>query len=128
MEEQQEHYDPMDFFKPVENALTAPWNLQITSEQLAKLKAGYSSADMNDKWMIAFETKGDKTLVHIARSWTGRTMYVLTISEAADGGGAEIETLTWDETGGHMTEKTDEAEAKGWVVRLCKSHLGCDLS
>ncbi|KAL5906668.1 hypothetical protein ACKVV1_011071 [Pyricularia oryzae] len=116
----------MEHFNPMQNAVSAPWKVHIDSQQLAKLKTDHWPEEMEDKWMVSSETRNGRTLVHFARSWTGKDMFVLTIDEAADGG-AQIETLTWN-SGDDDTPKSDEAEAKAEVVRLAKSRLGCELS
>lgn len=117
----------MEHFEPIKNAVTVSWKLDIDGEQLSKLKVDRWPEDMEDKWMITSENKRGKTLIHFARSWTGKDMYILTINDTADGT-AEIETLTWNEGGDDDTPKSDEAEAKAMVIRLCKRHLGCELS
>ena len=116
----------MEHFKPIQNAVSAPWKLQINDEQLAKLKTDHWPEQMEDKWMVTSEDQQGKTLVHFARSWTGRDMYILTVRHATNGG-AEIETLTWDK-GDDESPKSDEAEAKAMVTGLSEGLLGCQLS
>ncbi|TLS21048.1 uncharacterized protein PpBr36_10725 [Pyricularia pennisetigena] len=116
----------MEHFNPIQNAVSTPWKVQINSEQLSKLKTDHWPEEMEDKWMVSSETREGKTLVHFARSWTGKDMFILTIEEAGDEG-AQIETLTWN-SGDDDTPKSDEAEAKAMVIRLSKSLLGCELS
>ncbi|KAK6083235.1 hypothetical protein SCUP515_01977 [Seiridium cupressi] len=57
--------------KPMKAPLTAPWGLPISDAGVEKLKVGFKSRDMDDKWDMLIEDpdeNGNMSL-HILRSW-----------------------------------------------------------
>lgn len=56
-------------------------NLSYTQEQFNKIKVGFISSDMDDKWNIAYEPG----FLHFYRSWTGEEIYSAKIEQTDNG-------------------------------------------
>ncbi|CAH0033328.1 unnamed protein product [Clonostachys rhizophaga] len=46
--------------KPINEPVTSPWGLPVSSEDLEKLKAGFRTRSMDDKWDLLVEDPDDK--------------------------------------------------------------------
>lgn len=68
---------------PMEEPLIASWGLALHPLDVTRLKAGFVSQDMDDKWDIIVEDPDEKNgiSVHFMRSWTGREIYTLHLRE-----------------------------------------------
>lgn len=56
-------------------------NLSYTKEQFDKIKAGFTSSDMDDKWNITYEPD----ILHFYRSWTDEKIYSAKIEQTDNG-------------------------------------------
>ncbi|KAI9928086.1 hypothetical protein ASPWEDRAFT_453534 [Aspergillus wentii DTO 134E9] len=108
---------------------TVLWGLSISDADFKKLKAGFRSSDMNDKWNILAmdQSQSDNIPIHFSRSWTGIEHHILYI-KPSDGGsssGAKIEAITWEQrrNGIHILEEYAKKEA----VILARVKLDCDF-
>lgn len=123
----------------MKNPTTAPWNLDISRNDLEKLKRGFKPAAMEDRWMCRADAPdaGGDFVVHLHRSWTGDEVFRVTVVLAApaNGDGASAHTderhatmtdITWDK-GEEGTFLATEEEAKDLATRVCRGVLGCDL-
>lgn len=63
---------------------TAPWGLSISGADLEKLKAGLEPQDQDDKWRVSATDPSQcgTTSIHLARSVTGKELYVLVVKQA----------------------------------------------
>jgi hypothetical protein len=79
---------------------TAPWGLVISDADFEKLKAGFEPRDQDDKWRVSVtrQSQSGNISVYLARSGTGKKLYVLVVKPRD--GGAEIETITWEQNKG----------------------------
>jgi hypothetical protein len=113
--------------KAMVDPATVSWGLSISSTDFEKLKAGFESSEMEDKWTISVENlehSGGKISITFMRSWTGQTLYKLT-AKPSDGSGATIETITWERNkeGIHISEEQGKKE----VVIIARLILDCDF-
>jgi hypothetical protein len=106
---------------------TAPWGLSISDADFKKLKAGFESADMDDKWDVSAAglDQSGKVSITLSRSWTGKKHYILAVKPGDGSSGIEIEAITWEQDKGgiHISEEQGKKEA----VILCRALLGCDF-
>src|SRR5690348_7931444 len=67
--------------KPMKEPLTAPWGLSISDADVKKLKAGFKSRSMDDKWDMLVEDPDENghITLHILRSWLQEECYMLHI-------------------------------------------------
>ncbi|KAF4548427.1 Hypothetical protein D9617_28g065330 [Elsinoe fawcettii] len=118
---------------PMEDPATAIWNLPISVTDLEKLKAGYISEGMEEKWDFkAGEpdiTNGRITL-RISRSWTGIEHYLLHLQTVetdetveTEEPGPWIHSITWSQNIGKP--RLTEEQAKINAIILCRCWLGC---
>jgi hypothetical protein len=63
---------------------TAPWGLSISGADLEQLKAGLEPQDQDDKWRVSATDPSQcgTTSIHLARSGTGKELYVLVVKQA----------------------------------------------
>ncbi|TLD23161.1 hypothetical protein PspLS_07640 [Pyricularia sp. CBS 133598] len=119
--------------KPISQPLTAPWGLSISEADVGKLKVGYRSRSMDNKWDLLIQDPDNKGgwTIYIIRNWQYHTCYILHVVPKAAGGeakgeeanGATIESLTWE---GNMEGfQAPEEQAKKESIMLCRSWLGC---
>lgn len=117
-------------YTAMEEPATAPWGLNISDADFQKLKAGFKSQDMDDKWNFVVAGPDESTgniSIHLRRSWTGIELYVLHV-EPRDGGrspSARIECISWEQNKGGI--RMSEVQAKKEAVVLCRYILGCDF-
>ena len=111
----------------MEDPATALWDLSISDTDFDKLKAGFESEDMDDKWIVSVTDldQSGHTSIHISRSWTKKELYRLAVKPRAGASGVKIEAITWEQNKGgiHISEEQGKKEA----VLLCRSILGCDI-
>lgn len=121
----------------MKNPTTAPWNLNISRNDVEKLLRGFKPTAMEDRWMCradAPDARGD-FVVHVHRSWTGdevlRMNVVLAVPDEDNGSAntderhATITDITWDSGEGSFL--ATEVEAKDLATGVCRGALGCDL-
>ncbi|XDG05441.1 hypothetical protein ABKA04_005056 [Annulohypoxylon sp. FPYF3050] len=118
-------------YKPMEESISAPWQGDIPSSDLAKVMRGVIPKTMEDKWFIfadAADAQG-KVAIHFCRSWTGAEIVLLNITVSLDAAGsvdtnapARVSEITWENDG-----QTEE-EAKLLVGDLCSGLLSCDFA
>lgn len=65
--------------KPMKAPLTALWGLLLSDADVAKLKVGYKSQSMDNKWDLLVEDPDENGgfSVHIFRNWLQEECYVL---------------------------------------------------
>ncbi|KAF2220027.1 hypothetical protein BDZ85DRAFT_321980 [Elsinoe ampelina] len=110
---------------PMVNPATATWNLPISEADLTKMKAGYESHQMEDKWDIRVQDPdpdGGVTF-RISRSWEGIEHYLLHTVPNEDGAGHKIESITWSQNIEHV--RLSEEQAKIDAIILCRGLLDC---
>ncbi len=81
--------------------LTAPWDLPISDADVEKLKVGFKSRRMDDKWDMLIEDPDENghISIHILRSWLQEECYILHILPKPsndDGRSAKIQSITWE--------------------------------
>ncbi|TEY74765.1 hypothetical protein BOTCAL_0070g00320 [Botryotinia calthae] len=110
----------------MKDSATAQWNIHINSSDLIKLKTGFESADMNDRWDITPKEADENGIIyiHISRSWTQEDHFILAL-KLNEEDGAEITSITWDQTVGEY--RRDEESAKKQVVAVCRMMLECEF-
>ncbi|OTA52915.1 hypothetical protein K449DRAFT_390622 [Hypoxylon sp. EC38] len=116
--------------KPMKEPLTAPLDLPISDSDVEKLKVGFKSKSMDDKWDILIEDPDENggISVHIIRSWLQEECYILHIvprSSNDDGGSAKIRSITWE--GNKAGLQCDAEQAKKEAVILLRGHLNCEF-
>lgn len=107
---------------------TESWGLPITDADVEKLKVGFKSQSMDDKWDILIEEPDEKghMSVHIIRNWFQEDCYVLHIvpkQQSDDGGSAKIQSITWE--GNKSGLHCGAEQAKKEAVMLCRGRLDC---
>lgn len=128
--------------KPMKAPLTAPWGLPISDADVAKLKVGFKSQSMDDKWDLLIEDPDENAgfSVHILRNCLQEECYVLhvvaskppsSIKDGADdagnssGSGAEIQSITWEGNKAGLQCSAEQAQKE--AVILVRGWLHCEL-
>ncbi|VUC37966.1 unnamed protein product [Clonostachys rosea] len=116
--------------KPMQRPLTAAWGLALSDIDFERLKGGFKSKSMDDKWDILVEDPNEKggTSIHIIRNWLHEECYILHIvpKSSTDGGGrAVIQEITWE--GDLNGLQCDAEQAEKEAVLLCRMWLKCDF-
>ncbi|VUC37318.1 unnamed protein product [Clonostachys rosea] len=113
--------------KPIKEPLTAPWGLPVNSKDLEKLKAGFRTRSMDDKWDLLVEDpdgQGNISL-HILRNLAYTEYFILHIVSYEDGGGAVIQDITWE--GNNDGFRCEAEQAQKEAVVLCRLFLECEF-
>jgi hypothetical protein len=124
--------------KPMREILTAPLDIRISDADVEKLKIGFSSWSMEDKWDLLVEDPDDEggISIHIIRNWLRNEMYILHIAPkpssteeeaggGSEGGSAKVRGITWE---GDMEGTQCGAEqALKEAVILCRGWLDCEF-
>lgn len=130
---------------PMKLPLTAPWDVPISDADVAKLKVGVKSRDMEDRWEILIEDPDEDggMSVHIFRSWLMEECYILHVvipREESVGGnndngggsggsrsasGAKIHRITWEGNKGGW--QCDAEQAQKEAVMVARSILNCEF-
>ncbi|KAH6646236.1 hypothetical protein BKA67DRAFT_541212 [Truncatella angustata] len=116
--------------KPMKEPLTAPWGLSISDADVEKLKVGFKSRSMDDKWDMLIEDPDENGNIslHILRNWLQEECYILHIVPKPsndDGGSAKIQSITWE--GNKAGLQCDAEQAKKEAVILSRGHLHCEF-
>ncbi|KAI0839950.1 hypothetical protein F5Y06DRAFT_265047 [Hypoxylon sp. FL0890] len=116
--------------KPMKEPLTAPWDLPISDTDVEKLKVGFKSKSMDDKWDMLIEDPDENGNIslHIIRNWLQEECYILHIVPKPcndDGGSAKIQSITWE--GNKAGLQCDAEQAKKEAVILTRGHLNCEF-
>jgi hypothetical protein len=116
--------------EPMKKPLTAPWDVPISDGDVEKLKVGFKSRDMDDKWDILIEDPDESgnISIHIIRSWLQEECYILHIVPKPsnyDGGSAKIQSITWEENKGGLQCSGEQAQKE--AVMLARGHLNCEF-
>ncbi|KAK7218937.1 hypothetical protein V2G26_006940 [Clonostachys chloroleuca] len=113
--------------KPIDEPLTAPWGLPVSSKDLEKLKAGFRTRSMDDKWDLLVEDPDDKGNIslHILRNWEYAELFILHIVSNEDSGGAVIQHITWE--GNWNGHRCEAEQAQKEAVILCRLFLKCEF-
>ncbi|KAF2231420.1 hypothetical protein EV356DRAFT_451993 [Viridothelium virens] len=115
--------------KPMKEPLTAPWGLPISDTDVEKLKVGFKSRSMDDRWDMLIEDPDENGNIslHILRSWLQEECYILHIVPKPhndDEGNANIQSITWE--GNKAGLQCDAEQAKEAVI-LSRGGLHCGL-
>lgn len=70
-----------DRLAPMPERQSLDYRRELTGEEAARLRAGYTALDMDDKWN--FFVEGDTLYLH--RSWTGNLIYTAVLTPIPDG-------------------------------------------
>ena len=116
--------------KPMKARLTAPWGLPISDADVEKIKVGFQSRDMDDRWDLLIEDPDENGNIslHILRSWLQEECYILHIvpkPSNGDGGSAKIQSITWE--GNKSGLQCDAEQAKKEAVMVSRSILHCEF-
>jgi hypothetical protein len=113
--------------KPIDIPLTAPWGLPVSSKDLEKLKAGFRTRSMDDKWDLLVEDPDDKGNIslHILRNWEYAELFILHIVSNEDSGGAVIQDITWE--GNWNGYRCEAEQAQKEAIILCRLFLKCEF-
>ncbi|KAF2818571.1 hypothetical protein CC86DRAFT_308927 [Ophiobolus disseminans] len=111
----------------MEEPATAQWHQRISDADFKKLKAGFESRDMDDKWNITVteQTSSSNISICFARSWTDQELYVLDVKSSDGGSGSQIKAITWEQNKSGI--RISEEQAKKEVVILSRSILDCEF-
>lgn len=115
--------EPQRVTPPMDDPATGTWNLSISESDLDKLKAGYLSQGMEEKWDFKTEEADahGRITLRVSRSWTGIEHYLLHLETG--GRGPKIHSITWSQNVGDI--RLTEEQAKINAVILCRCWLGC---
>ena len=111
--------------------LIAPWGLPISDADLEKLKVGFRSQSMDDRWDVLNEDpdKDGNISIHILRSWLQEDCYILHIVPKPNsdngGGSARIQSITWEGNKGGL--QCGSEQAKKEAVLVSKWILRCEF-
>jgi hypothetical protein len=116
--------------QPMKKPLTEPWGLAISDADVEKLKVGFKSRDMDDKWDMLVEDPDENggISIHILRSWHQEPAYILHIVPKPsndDSKSAEIQRFTWEGNKGGWECGAEQAQKE--AVMLCRGHLECEF-
>lgn len=116
--------------KPMKEPLTAPWGLPISDADMEKIKVGFRSRNMDDKWDYLIEDPDEDGTIslHIIRSLLQEEAYILHIvprQSNDDGGSAKIQSITWE--GNKAGLQCDAEQAKKEAVLLARGELNCEF-
>lgn len=116
--------------KPMKEPLTASWDLPISDADVEKIKVGFKSFSMDDKWDLLVEDSDENgnISVHIIRNWLQEDCYILhTVPKPSndDGTSAKIQGITWE--GNKAELQCSEEQAKIEAVMLCRGWLHCEF-
>lgn len=125
--------------KPMKEPLTAPWGLPISDADVAKLKVGFKSRSMDDKWDLLVEDPDESggISIHIIRNWLHLDCYILHIvprpsntdddDDDEEGGSrsAKIQGITWEGDKNGLQCGAEQAQKE--AVMLCRGWLDCEF-
>ncbi|KAI9647016.1 hypothetical protein NHQ30_005018 [Ciborinia camelliae] len=116
--------------RPMKEPLTAPWGMPISDTDVEKIKVGFRSRNMDDKWNILIEDPDENGNIslHIIRSWSQEECYILHIVPKPsndDSGSANIQGITWEGNKGGL--QCDAEQAKKEAVILSRWLLHCEF-
>ncbi|KAL1851731.1 hypothetical protein Daus18300_012416 [Diaporthe australafricana] len=113
------------FRKPMKEPLTAPWGLPISNADMEKIKVGFKSRSMDDKYDLKVEDPDENGNVslHIIRNWLQEECYILHFVPGS--GSAEIHSITWE--GNKSGLQCDAEQAKKQAIILARIFLHCDF-
>jgi hypothetical protein len=111
----------------MEAPATASWDLSISNADFEKLKAGFESEVMEQRWDIVAKEPDENGIisVHVSRSWTEEDQYILAVKPSVDGGGGKITSITYELNQGEV--RFNEERAKRGVVIVCRMVLKCEF-
>lgn len=116
--------------KPMKAPLTAAWDVPLSDADVAKIKAGFRSRNMDDKWDLLIEEPDENGNIslHIIRNWLQEDCYILHIVPKPsndDGGRAKIQAITWEGNKGGLQCSTEQAKKD--AVILSRMLLHCEF-
>lgn len=113
------------FRKPMKEPLTAAWDLPISDADVEKLKVGFKSQSMDDKYDLLIEDPDEdgNMHLHIIRNWLREECYILHI--VPDRGSAKIQSITWE--GNKSGLQCDAEHAKKEAIILSRLWLHCEF-
>jgi hypothetical protein len=114
--------------KPMKKPLTESLDLAVSESDLEKLKAGFRSRNLDDKWSWLIEDNNGEISIHIVRHFVHEEVYILRIapkSSNENGASAKIHSLTWD--GDVPGMQKDAEQVMKYLVLLARHDLRCDF-
>ncbi|KAG8629446.1 hypothetical protein KVT40_003311 [Elsinoe batatas] len=108
----------------MEAPIIVPWGIRISKDDVEKLRAGFASKQMQQRWDIKSEETDGVLTVRILRSWTNKLCLVMKVVINEDGD-AEVTDFTWESRSGGDTFTEDEC--KKLAVRLCRGWCDCEF-
>lgn len=117
--------------RPMKEPLKASWDLSISDADVEKLKVGFKSQSMDDKWDLLVEDPDESggISIHIIRNWLQEECYILHIvpkpSGDHDGESAKVQSITWEGNKGRLQCGAEQAQKE--AVMLCRGWLGCEF-
>lgn len=124
-------YKPLFFAeRPMKAPFKASWGLSISDADVEKLKTGFKSQSMDDKWDLLVEDpdKNGGMSVHIVRNWLQEEAYILHVVPKPsndDSGSAKVQGITWEGNKGGLQCGAEQAQKE--AVMLCRGWLGCEF-
>ncbi|KAH7390860.1 hypothetical protein DE146DRAFT_758304 [Phaeosphaeria sp. MPI-PUGE-AT-0046c] len=114
--------------KPMKKPIIAPLDLAISDSDMEKLKAGFRSRNLDDKYSWLIEEENGNLSIHVIRNLVREEVYILHIAPKPSNDNstsATIHSITWegDLNGIHNDLET----AKKTVVGLARVILNCDF-
>ncbi|EJT69523.1 hypothetical protein GGTG_13142 [Gaeumannomyces tritici R3-111a-1] len=115
---------------PMQEALTVPWEVPVSAADVERLRVGFRSRSMDDKWDLLLEDPDDKGgwSMHIIRTFGAiyDTCFVLHLVHSQQPGtGTKTTSFTWDTEFSH--HHVPEEQAKKDAIMLFRGHLGCEF-
>lgn len=119
--------------KPMKERLTAPLDVSISDADVEKLKVGFKSQSMDDKWDLLVEDPDENggISIHIIRNWLQEECYILHIAPkpSTDDDGrsstAKIQGITWEGNKNNLQCGAEQAQKE--AVMLCRGWLDCEF-
>lgn len=114
---------------PMKEPLTAPWDLPISDADMEKLKAGFRSFSMDDKYDFLVEDpdQNGNLSVHIIRAMLHEECFIMHIipKSSNDNGSAKMHSITWE--GNKAGFRCDAEQAKKEAVVMSRIILNCEF-
>lgn len=117
--------------RPMKEPLKASWDLSISDADVEKLKVGFKSQSMDDKWdLLVEDPDGNGGMsIHIIRNWLQEECYILHVVPKAstddEGESAKVQSITWEGNKGGL--QCGAEQAKKEAVMLCRGWLNCEF-
>ncbi|KAH8726622.1 hypothetical protein GQ44DRAFT_758579 [Phaeosphaeriaceae sp. PMI808] len=104
---------------------TTPWGASISNADLAKLKAGLTPQNQDNKWRIwvSDQNESGNLTITFARTAFCTELYKFHVKESDDGN--IIESFTWEQNIGKFGLTQERATEQ--VLAICRRVMKCDM-